>query len=281
MSTSIIAMLIAIVLVFGMVVSLGFLSLLLGAITRYFEKPNFELLKAQHGHGFAFALNWNASKDRSFLDYISLRLFNPFGEPTKLEVTRSFKPKDVSFVEEVDMGASLLKFLGARGFENARVEVEVGSSKDGLNFQFEYKGEDFKKQLHSAQRTTAETITAKLDQGIDYEVPQKSFIAPPSSDTEIVHVVLPTNPLFQSLFAGAGGNAGSGNATGNVNFTVAKVWIEPGCIVCNACEDIYPEVFDVQASTCVVRPNPPLDNGIKIQEAAEGCPVEVIKFTRA
>ncbi len=64
---------------------------------------------------------------------------------------------------------------------------------------------------------------------------------------------------------------------------VTKVWIAPGCIVCDACENDCPEVFDVQEETCVIRPPAqsadflnPLTPSILI--AAEGCPVEVIKF---
>lgn len=64
---------------------------------------------------------------------------------------------------------------------------------------------------------------------------------------------------------------------------VTKVWIAPGCIVCDACENDCPEVFDVQEQTCIIRPpalNPdflkPLTPSIIV--AAEGCPVDVIKF---
>jgi cytochrome b6-f complex iron-sulfur subunit len=64
---------------------------------------------------------------------------------------------------------------------------------------------------------------------------------------------------------------------------VVKVWIAPGCIVCDACETDCPEVFDVQEETCVIRPpalkaefTRPLTPSIKT--AAEGCPVDVIKF---
>jgi len=64
---------------------------------------------------------------------------------------------------------------------------------------------------------------------------------------------------------------------------VVKVWIEPGCIVCDACEIDCPEVFDVQEDTCVIRPEAttpeftkPLTPSIIV--AAEGCPVDVIKF---
>jgi len=64
---------------------------------------------------------------------------------------------------------------------------------------------------------------------------------------------------------------------------ITKVWIAPGCIVCDACENDCPEVFDVQEDTCLIRPpaqSPdflrPLTPSIIV--AAEGCPVEVIKF---
>ncbi len=64
---------------------------------------------------------------------------------------------------------------------------------------------------------------------------------------------------------------------------VVKVWIAPGCIVCDACETDCPEVFEVQEETCIIRPEAataeftkPLTPSIKV--AAEGCPVEVIKF---
>src|ERR1044071_7625338 len=64
---------------------------------------------------------------------------------------------------------------------------------------------------------------------------------------------------------------------------VTKVWIAPGCIVCDACETTCPEVFHVTEDTCIIRPealnaefNKPLTGSII--EAAEECPVEVIKF---
>src|SRR4051812_39375318 len=64
---------------------------------------------------------------------------------------------------------------------------------------------------------------------------------------------------------------------------VTKVWIAPGCIVCDACENDCPEVFDVQEDTCLIRPPAlkpdflsPLTPSIIV--AAEGCPVDVIKF---
>ncbi len=64
---------------------------------------------------------------------------------------------------------------------------------------------------------------------------------------------------------------------------ITKVWIEEGCIVCDACETAAPDVFEVQDETCVIRPaaldasfTKPLSSDI--EDAAEECPVDVIKF---
>lgn len=65
-----------------------------------------------------------------------------------------------------------------------------------------------------------------------------------------------------------------------VDFAVTKVWIEPGCIVCDACEAEAPLVFQVLADTCIVREGAPLDDPGAIKAAADGCPVDVIKYTK-
>lgn len=64
---------------------------------------------------------------------------------------------------------------------------------------------------------------------------------------------------------------------------VIRVWIEEGCIVCDACEESAPDVFQVLEDTCIIRPEalnaefiPPRSKSIEF--AAEECPVEVIKF---
>lgn len=64
---------------------------------------------------------------------------------------------------------------------------------------------------------------------------------------------------------------------------ITKVWIAPGCIVCDSCENDCPEVFDVQEQTCIIRPPAQAEAFVRaltpsIIVAAEGCPVEVIKF---
>ena len=111
--------------------------------------------------------------------------------------------------------------------------------------------------------------------------------APPSINRVLATVIRPISAgdsaILQEVFTMA----------------VTKVWIEEGCIVCNACETASPEVFLVTEDTCVIRAEVREDgqesenleeqSGLKdeigeeledaIEEAAEGCPVEVIKFT--
>ena len=79
--------------------------------------------------------------------------------------------------------------------------------------------------------------------------------------------------------------------------TVAKVWIEEDCITCDACQDILPEVFEVTDDTSHIKADVREDGGFDrntglsaikaefraeyselIEEAADACPVEIIKF---
>ena len=78
---------------------------------------------------------------------------------------------------------------------------------------------------------------------------------------------------------------------------VAKVWIDEDCITCDACQDICPEVFEVPDDSSMilaaVRTDGVFDRNVSgsplvgglgaelgdiIIEAAEACPVEVIKY---
>lgn len=64
---------------------------------------------------------------------------------------------------------------------------------------------------------------------------------------------------------------------------ITKVWIEDGCIVCDACETAAPDVFEVLEETCIIRPAAMAVEFTKprtedITDAAEECPVDVIKF---
>jgi ferredoxin len=68
----------------------------------------------------------------------------------------------------------------------------------------------------------------------------------------------------------------------NEPLSITRVWIAPGCIVCNLCEDTCPEVFDVQEETCVIRPAAVRyfdTHRRQIIQSAEECPVDVIRVS--
>ena len=67
--------------------------------------------------------------------------------------------------------------------------------------------------------------------------------------------------------------------------SIKRVWIVEGCISCNLCEDLCPEVFEVPAGDVskvtkghekYLNGDPDMDD--KIREAVESCPVEVIEM---
>ena len=59
---------------------------------------------------------------------------------------------------------------------------------------------------------------------------------------------------------------------------IEKVWIQPGCLSCGACEFIAPEVFSVE-DICYVKTFVDLQQyDKKIRKAAEKCPAKVIKI---
>lgn len=280
MNTSLIALAVASLLTIGLIVHLGILSLLVGAFYFLFGKKKFEILNSVLGPtGFAFAFSWNAAREPAKVNKIQIRLFNPFGKPTQVEVTREFDVKTDDFAIDLDLGPAYATLLSAEGFDKARVEVTL-FSKEGVSHHFQMKAFDFKSKLEDARMSAEKWMEENGPQKakVYYHTVQKSFIADPLPQTAAKKLKIASNPEFAGEFAAAGAGAG---AAAVENFSVSKVWIEPGCIVCNACEDIYPEVFEVTADTCLIRPDAPLTDGLKINEAAEACPVEVIKFTKA
>ena len=59
---------------------------------------------------------------------------------------------------------------------------------------------------------------------------------------------------------------------------IKRVWIEEGCIACGLAEGICPEVFTVVDTNTVIEGADLSHFEDKIKEAAEQCPVEVIKY---
>lgn len=77
--------------------------------------------------------------------------------------------------------------------------------------------------------------------------------------------------------------------------SIFSVYIEEGCITCDACEEAAPDVFEVTDDTCYIKPDARLDGGYDrnteksalkpdvistladdIMDAADACPVDVI-----
>jgi len=59
---------------------------------------------------------------------------------------------------------------------------------------------------------------------------------------------------------------------------ISKIWIEEGCTACGVCEDICPEAFKVKEIATLIENVNYADYEEKIKEAAESCPVEVIRY---
>jgi ferredoxin len=62
---------------------------------------------------------------------------------------------------------------------------------------------------------------------------------------------------------------------------ITKVWIEDGCICCGMSSDTCPEVFEIpdDHDINVVKENVDFSQyEEEIKEAANGCPVDVIKY---
>lgn len=62
------------------------------------------------------------------------------------------------------------------------------------------------------------------------------------------------------------------------NMAIKSVWIEEDCIACGTCEGICPEVFQVTDRSRVNEGVNFNDYEEGIKEAAESCPVSVIKY---
>ncbi len=280
MNTTFIAMGVAILAAVGLLVTIAALSLLSGALNFLFVKPRITFLKSAHGKaGFAFGLTWDQSQEDVKFDQVRIVLSNPFGDPTQVDIIRKFDGSDEDFAIDLAIGSQMESIFTATQLEKASLEIEVLASKDGVAHQENYKAMDFIAKVKAANTSAEEfnKVHKKEKTKPLFSIPERTFIADPLPKSGKA-LKLATNPEFAGQFAGGAGEVA---AAPKENFAVSKVWIEPGCIVCNACEGIFPEVFEVTSDTCLIRPGAPLNDGLRILESAEACPVEVIKFTRA
>ena len=283
LSPSLLSGAVALVVALALVAFFGIASLLSGILHFLFSKPSFEFLKSGHGEGgFAFGFFSAAADGAIKFDNLTIVLFNPFGTPTRREISVDFGASAGDFAQDIDMGSAFAEILRSEGFDKALVTFRISSSQDGISRYFEMKGARMRKLLEKADLTLEEynAKNARASSKPLYAGSVREFIADPLQGDADRVLKLPTNPRFVPDFLGTA-VAGAADGSAEENFAVKKVWIDPGCIVCDACEGVYPEVFEVLDDTCIIRENAPLDNGLLIEEAAEACPVEVIKFERA
>lgn len=205
----------------------------------------FELVRGGRAASFSYTFEGKAAKKRSFV--IPMKL-----SPIDLEVL-------------TDKGFMNLPHSVQRSFAQIEVENTRGEAR-----RFKIPKAKIVEALMSA--------TFQPDASIEVMPPR----AP--DDWALLTRVFPwKTAIAKADEPAAGDKKAAPKAKGSagpslVDFLVTKVWIEPGCIVCDACENEAPLVFQVLADTCIVRENAPLDDGGSIKAAAEGCPVDVIKF---
>ena len=121
----------------------------------------------------------------------------------------------------------------------------------------------------------------------------------PATVEAVAEVVAPPAPAVDPIPAPIPSPAASENTPSSSSKPrITEVWIDEGCIVCNACEAECPEVFHVTADSCHIKAEVRLDgkeneNRVekskikealgeslieKIMSASAGCPVDVIKY---
>ena len=283
MSIQFATMAIAIILSVGLLVSVVAFNFLTGSFEFFFGRPRLDFLKSRKGaNGFAFGFKWNKVKEPASFDVVKIALFNPFGSPTQIEITRNFAGQASTFSQDLDLGekmGDLLDVISGDKKVDGTVMLELSSSKEGITHQYNMTAEKFLKRSKDSMLTSEEydeKYTGNAPKPL-YQTTKRSFVADPMPESSGRKLKIASNPEFTGEFAGEGGGS---EGVGVENFPITKVWIEPGCIVCDACETIFPEVFEVQDNTCIIRPDAPLTDGLRVQEAAEACPVEVIKFNK-
>ncbi len=191
----------------------------------------------------------------------------------------TFPVKDESFCLEIPFQEEEIKFIDFLKKNPTEIILFQFESTGPHFFKFEYNAKKLLQNMMKA-KITCEEYEEKylLSDTPSYNRPIQKFINEVPVEKRS-YLVLESHPKLKNLFQNQQ-NTITQNTPQIENFKVQKVWIEPGCIVCNACENIIPEVFDVKPPTCVIKDNAPLENGIKIEEAAEACPVNVIKFIK-
>ena len=213
------AMAVAIILGIGLLVGIGALSLLSGALNFLFVRPKIEILKSKFGaSGFAFSFVWDQNAEPFKFDRLKIQVFNPFGTPTQMEITREFEGSGNDFARDLDLGAKFIDLISIKGLDSATVEIEVASSNDSITHHISMKGNTFLSKYKSAILTVDEAnnkFSAPAEKA-RFEIPERTFISPPLPKTGKA-LKIATNPEFAAQFAGVGTSGDTGGSVAVAN----------------------------------------------------------------
>lgn len=233
-------------------------------------------LPEEDGAPLGLRIKWDGDTYGYKISRVRLEYYEIFRGGRSLSTSFTFEDKQAkkrSFVLPLKLSENEIKMLtqyeNQKELKNSHVTIEV-EAVDGRTVRRKLPKSAFVKALQSAP------INAKRE---DVDM----LPAKPSDAWSVHSRVFPWRVVVadDGPKKAAGPSAGGPATPQSFDYIVTKVWIEPGCIVCDACENEAPKVFEVLEDTCIVRDNAPLDDTGSIVAAAEGCPVDVIKYDTA
>lgn len=247
-------------------------------VTNYFVgniwvKPVATGLDKEEGAPLGLSIRW----DNETYDYkvcrVRIEYVEVFRGGRSLSTTFTFEDKQAkkkSFVLPMKLIENELSLLthaeNEKEMKNSSIIVEVEDTN----------GRTVRRKI--AKRKFMEALSS---QPVDSKRDDIAIASPKESDAWSVHSrVFPWRKVVAvAPDAGEKKTKDAGPSAPQVfDFLITKVWIEPGCIVCDACENEAPDVFEVLEDTCIVREGAPMADVAAIVAATDGCPVDVIKY---
>ncbi|MEO5668529.1 MAG: ferredoxin [Bdellovibrionota bacterium] len=234
-------------------------------------------LAQEQGAPLGLLVTWDGDVHNYKVSRVRLEYSEIFRGGLSLSTSFTFEDKQAkkrSFVLPLKLVPNELKILthsaNDRELKRSQLILEVEST-DGRTVRKRIAKKLF---IEALQKAPFDAVKAEAD-----------MLAPKEADTWAVATrIFPWRKVVEVVSDApkTKGPSSGGSAIAQIfDFIITKVWIEPGCIVCDACENEAPDVFQVLADTCIVRDAAPLVNTGSIVAAAEGCPVDVIKYDRA
>lgn len=201
------------------------------------------------------------------------------------EIFRGGRSLSTSFTFEDKQAKKRAFVLPLKLVENElKILTQSGSTKELKNSHITVEVESVDGRTVRRKLSKAAVIKALNSAAYDAKKAGLDLVPPKESDAWSVHSrVFPWRKVVEAeeTKKAAGPSSAGPSTPQSFDYTITKVWIEPGCIVCDACENEAPDVFEVLEDTCIVRDNAPLVDTGSIVAAAEGCPVDVIKYDTA